>query len=111
MARSERGSVMTQNVMELGPQIVGVVVGAVVLLIFGLTVAVPNRPKTLPGSSGHRDPSDQPGHEEIHADGYIDSFAKEIEEAGGALPLIVKLAIPGVLLWWLLYLVLNWAPR
>ena len=102
---------MTQNVMQLGPQIIAIVVSAVVLLVFALTVAVPNRPRVLPGSSGHRDPGDQPGHEEIRADGYIDSFAKEIEEAGGALPLIVKLAIPGVLLWWLLYLILYWAPR
>jgi hypothetical protein len=102
---------MTQNVMQLGPQIVVVVVSVVVLLVFALTVAGPNRPRVLPGSSGHRDPGDQPGHEEIRADGYIDSFAKEIEEAGGGLPLIVKLAIPGVLLWWLMYLILNWAPR
>jgi hypothetical protein len=102
---------MTQNVMQLGPQVISVVVSALVLFLFALTVALPHRPKVLPGSKGHRDPSDQPGHEEIRPDGYIDSFAKEIEEAGGALPLIVTLAIPGVLLWWLLYLILNWAPR
>jgi hypothetical protein len=102
---------MTQNVMQLGPQVISVVVSALVLLLFALTFALPHRPKTLPGSRGHRDPRDQPGQEEIRPDGYIDSFAKEIEEAGGALPLIVKLAIPGVLLWWLLYLILNWAPR
>jgi hypothetical protein len=102
---------MTQNVMQLGPQVIGVVVSVLVLFLFALTVALPHRPRTLPGSKGHRDPGDLPGHEEIRPDGYIDSFAKEIEEAGGSLPLIVKLAIPGVLLWWLLYLILNWAPR
>jgi hypothetical protein len=74
-------------------------------------VALPHRPKVLPGSKGHRDPQDQTEHEEIRADGYIDSFAGEIEEAGGSLPWIVRLAIPGVLLWWLLYLILNWAPK
>ena len=84
---------------------------ALVLFVFALTVALPHRPKSLPGSSGHREPKDQSAHEEIRPDGYIDSFAKEIEEAGGALPLIVKVAIPGVLLWWLLYLILYWAPR
>jgi hypothetical protein len=102
---------MTQNVMQLGAQVIGVAISALVLFLFALTVALPYRPKALPGSKGHREAADQPVHEEIRADGYIDSFAKEIEEAGGALPLIVKIAIPGVLLWWLLYLILNWAPR
>ena len=102
---------MTQNVMQLGPQVIGIVVSAIGLFLFALAVALPHRPKMLPGSSGHREAADQPVHEEIRPDGYIDSFAKEIAEAGGALPLIVKLAIPGVLLWWLIYLILNWAPR
>jgi hypothetical protein len=102
---------MTQNVLELGPQIIAVVMGIVVLLVFALVIALPNRPKTLPGSRGHRPEDEEAGHEVIRTDGFIDTFAKQIEEAGGAMPLIVKLAIPGVLLWWLIYLVLNWAPR
>ena len=102
---------MTQNVLQLVPQVIGIVISALVLFVFALTIALPHRPKVLPGSSGHRDPADQSVHEEIRPDGYIDSFGKEIEEAGGALPLVVKLAIPGILLWWLLYLILYWAPR
>ena len=102
---------MTQNVLQTGTQVIGIVVSVLVLFVFALTVALPHRPKVLPGSKGHRDLEDQPEHEEIRADGYIDSFAGEVEEAGGSLPWIVRLAIPGVLLWWLLYLILNWAPR
>jgi hypothetical protein len=102
---------MTQNVLQLGPEVFGIVISAAVLFVFALTVALPHRPKSLPGSSGHRATEDQSVHEEIRPDGYIDSFSKEIEEAGGALPLVVKLAIPGILLWWLLYLILYWAPR
>jgi len=102
---------MTQNVLQLVPQVIGIVISALVLFVFALTIALPHRPKVLPGSSGHRDLADQSVHEEIRPDGYIDSFGKEIEEAGGALPLVVKLAIPGILLWWLLYLILYWAPR
>jgi hypothetical protein len=102
---------MTQNVLELGPQIIAVVAGMVILLVFALVVALPNRSKALPGSQGHRAEDEESGHEVIRADGFIDTFGKQSAEAGGALPLIVKLAIPGVLLWWLMYLILNWAPR
>ncbi len=102
---------MTQNVLELYPQIVSVVLGAAVLLLFAVIVALPHRSRVLPGSSGHRDGDDESVHEEIRPDGYIDSFAGQIEEAGGGLPPLVRLALPGVLLWWLIYLILNWTQR
>ncbi len=101
---------MTQNALVVWPEILAVVFGAIVLMVFAITVALPSRPKVLPGSSGHR-PDEESGHEEIRPDGYIDSFSKEIDEAGGGLPLIVKLALPGVLLWWLIYLILHWTQR
>ncbi len=102
---------MTQNVLQVWPEIVGIVGGILVLLLFALTAALPHRPRTLPASSGHRPPEEQGEHEIIRPDGYIDSFAQDIEEAGGAMPIIVRLALPGVLLWWLIYLILNWTPR
>ena len=102
---------MTQNVMQLGPEILAVGAGALILFLFALTVALPHRPKTLPGSRGHREEEEEGIAEEIGTDGYIDSFNKTIEEAGGALPWIVRLALPGIIIWWLIYLILNWAPR
>jgi len=99
---------MTQNVMELWPQIWSVVTGAFILLLFALAFAIPHRTKIPPGSKGHRDEAEGDDVEEIRADGYIDSFAHVIEEAGGGMPPIVWLALPGVILWWLLYLLLNW---
>jgi hypothetical protein len=102
---------MTKNVLELWPEITWVVAGAVVLFLFALTIALPHRPNVLPGSKGHREKKDEGQHEEIHADGYIDSFGGEIEEAGGGLPIVVKLAIPAIILWWLAYLILNWTQR
>jgi hypothetical protein len=101
---------MTQNAAEMWPEILGVVVGAVILMVFAIAVAIPHRPKVLPGSSGHR-AEEEAGREEIRPDGYIDSFSKEVEQARGGLPLLVKLALPGVLLWWLLYLIFNWTQR
>jgi hypothetical protein len=102
---------MTQNVLQVWPEILGVVTGAFILLLFALALAIPHRPKPLPGSQGHRDVDQEEEYEEIRADGYIDSFAKVIEEAGGAMPLIVLLALPGIILWWLLYLIINWTAR
>ena len=102
---------MTQNTLSLWAEIVGVAGTALVLLLFGLAIAIPHRAKAGPGSSGHRQTAEEGLHEEIRPDGYIDSFAREIEEAGGGLPLVVKIAIPGILLWWLLYLILNWTPH
>ena len=101
---------MTQNAAGVWYEILGVVAGVVILMVFAIAVAIPHRPRVLPGSSGHR-AEEEPGHEEIRPDGYIDSYSKEVEQAGGGLPLLVKLALPGVLLWWLVYLILNWTQR
>lgn len=102
---------MTQNELQLWPEIATIVGGVVALFLFAVAIALPNRPKTLPGSSGHRAKDEEEEHEEIRPDGYIDGFSGEIEEAGGGLPLVVKLALIGVILWWLGYLILNWTPR
>ena len=102
---------MTQNVLQIWPEIIAVAGGALVLFLFALAIALPHRSKVLPGSEGHREAGDETEHEDIRPDGYIDSFAKEIEEAGGGLPPVVKLALPGILLWWLIYLILNWVQK
>lgn len=104
---------MTVNVVPATVDIFWVVSGAIVLFLFALTIAMPHRANVLPGSSGHRDktPEEDKRHEVIRADGYIDDFAGVIEEAGGSMPPIVKLAIPGILLWWLAYMILFWTPR
>jgi hypothetical protein len=102
---------VTQNVLQVWPEILGVVGGALVLLVFALAIAWPHRPAVRSASRGHRKREEQEVHEEVHPDGYIDSFSREIEEAGGALPAIVKLALPAIILWWLLYLIINWTPR
>lgn len=102
---------MTDNVLQIQPEMLAVLGGSVVLFLFALALGLSHHSKTLPGSSGHRPAEEGGENEEIHADGYIDSFAGKIEEAGGGMPPVVKLAIPGVLIWWLLYLILNWTPK
>ena len=88
----------------------GVIVAVAVLLLFTFAVAVRHRTSVLPGSSGHRKIEDTE-HEEIRADGYIDSFSGEIEEAGGGMPLFVRLAVIVILAWFVIYLILYWSPR
>lgn len=97
---------MPENVLNLWAEIVWVAVGAVVLLMFGIAVAIKHHPSTLPGSSGRRE-KDTGGSEEIRPDGYIDSFAGVIEEAGGGMPPVVKLALPGILIWFIAYLLVG----
>ncbi|MGD2078881.1 MAG: hypothetical protein PVH18_10885 [Chloroflexota bacterium] len=98
---------MTQNVLQVWPEAMAILGGIFILVLFAIALAIPHRAKKLPGSEGHR-PDEDDDYEEIHADGYIDSFAKDIEEAGGGMPPIVKVAFVGVILWWLIYLILNW---
>lgn len=102
---------MTQNLLLLWPKIFSVVGAMAVLFLFALAIGLPSHSRMLPGSRGHREIHDEGVHEEIRPDGYIDSFSKIIEEAGGSLPLVVKIAIPAVILTWLLYLILNLMPR
>ncbi|WP_417808757.1 hypothetical protein [Thioclava sp.] len=99
---------MTGNIVEGWGEIVWVIASIVVLAAFALALALPQSGRRKPASHGHRLKADETGHEEIGPDGYIDTFSNEIEEAGGSVPPVVKLAIPVVLLWWLGYILLNW---
>ena len=62
---------MTQNVLDVWGEIVAIAGGAIVLIIFAITIAIKWKPRKLPGSSGHRDRSDAVDTESIHPDGYI----------------------------------------
>jgi len=95
----------------LSSEVAAVIGGILVLLIFAVVIGLPQGAGLSAGNQGHRRAEDDTGHEEISADGVIDSFSGEIEEAGGKLPLVVKIALPGVLLSWLIYLILNWTPH
>jgi hypothetical protein len=101
---------MTVHGIDLSAELLGIIAAIAALLVFTLAVAIHHRSTVQPGSGGHRDIDDSE-HERIRADGYIDSFSKEIEEAGGGLPLIVRLAIILILAWFVIYLVLFLSPR
>ncbi len=111
---------MTLNVLNVWGEIIGIAGGAIILLIFGLTFSpLVYRPKVPSGAAAERaEPGEKEAHQErgqesggehVRADGYIDSFAGLIEEAGGSLPLIVSTFSIGLLIWWAIYLVVNWS--
>ncbi len=103
---------MTLNVMNVWGELIGIIVGAAILLAFGWLFALMARmPQMPPGARGFRPLRDEGQPETIKPDGYIDSFAGVIEEAGGGLPPLVKAAAFAVPLWWLIYILTNWSPR
>ncbi len=101
---------MTANLIHVYSEWIWIIGSIVVLFAFALTIVLRHRSGMRPGSKGHRDDSEEGGYEEVSGDGYIDTFAGEVEEAGGGLPPVMKLVLPVVLLSWLIYLVLNWTP-
>jgi hypothetical protein len=111
---------MAMNVLNVWGEIVGIAVGAVILLVFAITFSpLVHRPRVPSGSAvettdtgdkeAHEEHGEESGGEHVHADGYIDSFAGLIEEAGGSLPLLVTIFSIGLLIWWGVYLVTNWS--
>ena len=56
----------------------------------------------------HEARGQESGGEHVRADGYIDSFAGLVEEAGGSMPLIVSVFTIGLAVWWASYLLLLW---
>jgi hypothetical protein len=115
---------MAANVLNVYGEIIGIGIGAIILWIFAITFAPFYRRRSmLPGASRSQKSRDHHGeHEEeakgkraesagevVRADGFIDSFAGVIQEAGGGLPLIVKISIIAIPLWWLLYIIINFS--
>lgn len=111
---------MTANVLNIWGEIISITASGLILLIFGVFFSsYSSHHKTPAASSGRRETRDnQVGHEvveddrhseKVQADGFIDSFAGEIEESGGGPTTLVKIALIGIPLWWLLYLILNWS--
>ena len=100
---------MVENIVSNNGQIFWIAFSAVLLVLFAVFLALRNRPGQRAGTKGHRAPGEHLT-EHLLPDGYIDSFAGEIEEAGGGLPPLVRVVLIGVLAWWVIYLILYWNP-
>ena len=83
--------------------------GGLYLAAFRHPARPPHRVGLMPGSKGHRQKKAET--EVIAPDGYIDDYNNHvIEEAGGSLPVIIRVALPGIIIWWLLYLISQLDP-
>ena len=100
---------MPENVLKIGPQLLSVIAGTIVLLVGALAFAFKYRATSdKAGARGQR-PSDQAKQAEIAApDGFIDSFAGTISEAGGGVPFMASLIMIAVLATYVVYLFINW---
>ncbi len=111
---------MVLNVLNVWGELISIGAGLLILLIFGLTFSpLVYRPKVPSGAAAektepgekeeHEAKGQEKGGEHVRADGYIDSFAGLVEEAGGSLPLIVSVFSIGLLIWWAVYMLLEWS--
>ncbi len=110
---------MAVNVLNVPGEALGIGFAALVLLIFALTFSpLVYRPKVPSGAAIRREDTDKEEHEahgqesggeHVRADGYVDSFAGLVQEGGGSLPLVVSIFSIGLLIWWAIYLVLEWS--
>ncbi len=99
---------MTDNVTEVWLEL-GWILGGIFTLLLGLMILAYHHKLRRPsGSSGHRAGDETMEHEVVRPDGYIDSFARQISEGGGSLPLFFKISVGLAFLWWLFYLILFW---
>ncbi len=100
---------MIANFVPLGNIALGVALGAGVLLIFAMAIAIPRQTVgRKPGSRNRRARGEEAAGIDVRPDGYIDVFANVIEEAGGGLPFVVWISLIGIPIWWLAYLILYW---
>ncbi|HEY5468297.1 MAG TPA: hypothetical protein VIK85_04260 [Coriobacteriia bacterium] len=101
---------MPDNVLQVGPEILTVVLWTVVLFAAALALAVRHRARVVSGSKGHREPEDEGESETIGPDGYIDVFANTIEEAGGSLPRMAAVIMIALIIAYFVYLIVYWQP-
>ena len=101
---------MPENVLNVGSQVLAVIIGIHVLLGIALAFSFRYRTGAEAGSKGHRDESGDTV-QRVSPQGWIESFAGRVEEAGGGLPRMGAVIIVVVLIWYFAYLILFWTPR
>ena len=100
---------MPDNVLRVGPQIFAIVAGTIVLLSAALAFAFKyHATSSKAGERGPRPESEAPEGYRVSPDGFIDSFAGTVSEAGGGLPFTLWVIMGTTLVCYVVYLFLNW---
>ncbi len=103
------GVAVPTNVLDVGQQLFAVVVGTIVLLGASLAFAFKHRATHADaGSAGHRPTDGEEDVERVSPDGFIDSFAGVISEAGGGMPIMGWVIISTVAVCYFVYLFIHW---
>ena len=98
---------MTDNVLQIGPQIFSVIAGTIVFFGAALIFAFKYH-ATSAGEQGQRPEGQASDAERVSPDGFIDSFAGVISEAGGGLPFMALIIMGVTLVCYVVYLFLYW---
>ena len=102
---------MPSNVLQVGSELFIVIAGTVVLLAAALAFSFKyHATSAKAGERGQRVDKDSRDAERVSPDGFIDSFAGVISEAGGSLPFMAWLIMGGTLTCYVIYLFINWNP-
>lgn len=102
---------MPDNVLRIGPEIFSVCAGIIVLLGAALVFAFKyHATSDKAGARGHRPSSQANEPQVVRPDGFIDTFAGVISEAGGGIPLMVWVIMAVVTVSYFVYLFLYWSP-
>lgn len=100
---------MPDNVLNVGVQLFSVIAGTIVLFGAALAFAFKYRAASdKAGARGQRPAGQSQDAEIARPDGFIDSFAGVISEAGGGVPLMATLIIVVAAISWIVYLIANW---
>jgi hypothetical protein len=97
------------NVLNVGGELFSVIAGTITLLGAALAFSFKyHAVSERAASRGHR-PDEQANEGEVFSpDGFIDSFAGRISEAGGGMPWLATAIMLVVLACYFIYLIVNW---
>ena len=102
---------MPGNVLQPSVELFAVIAGIITFLGAALAFAFKYRAtSSQPGERGIRPADGEEDTERVSPDGFIDSFAGVISEAGGGMPVTGWLIIAVVAVCYVVYLFINWNP-
>jgi hypothetical protein len=99
------------NVLNVTVQWFAVLAGLIVLVGAALAFSFKSHAtRSEAGASGIRSPEAEEDVERVSPDGFVDSFAGVIEEAGGGMPVVGWIIIGVTAVCYFTYLFLYWNP-
>lgn len=107
--RTQGGVEVPLNVLDVRAELFSVIAGLVVLLGAALAFSFKHRATSADaGEAGHRPAEGEEDTERVSPDGFIDSFAGTISEAGGGMPVIGWVIIGTTAVAYFVYLFVHW---